>query len=657
MRKLSRTLLMMLVLTLCTGLTSCEWMFSDIDNPAPTPTPESQPTSTTIELTTEELTPEQKGETEALLTAAQQKGATIGIKFSYNGVDYDASFEKPDGEDYKLTAFTSSQTTTIEETIKLAAFTPYLTLLIPDDWTEEQIDDYLDSISNEDDEGNENEVDEESDVDESGDEGDDNESDIDEGNADEGDDDEGDEDDSEYTDKLIFTDVDTEDEEPASARQMTRATATSSALDILFGLRTANDEDLVQVQINTAEATATIVGETDQFTIKGITTNEASYATARTRAAYKNSLTIKVNKKGSKQVSSVTLSPSTLKFTKSTAQTITAKVSPKEAKIKKIAWKSGNFKIAKIAQKGKLSINVKPGESGSTTITTKIGKKNRKCKVNVKIVESIKFDKKKLELTIDEIAKLNVTVTPKNVSQAVTWSSSKPTVAKVDKNGKVTALKAGTATITATSKANKEKKATCTVTVKKKAGSIKFTTTSYEKITTDAAFTNTTLEVVGDGKVTYESDKESVAKVDANTGEVTITGVGEATITATVTDGANYTYATKTATFKVTVKAATIAVTGVKLNKNSLELTVDGTEKLTATVNPTDATNKAVTWKSSNVSVATVDANGKVTAVAAGKATITVTTTDGSFSAECKVTVDGSTTVNPGGGYAEGGEI
>ena len=84
MRKLSRTLLMMLVLTLCTGLTSCEWMFSDIDNPAPTPTPESQPTSTTIELTTEELTPEQKGETEALLTAAQQKGATIGIKFSYN---------------------------------------------------------------------------------------------------------------------------------------------------------------------------------------------------------------------------------------------------------------------------------------------------------------------------------------------------------------------------------------------------------------------------------------------------------------------------------------------------------------------------------------------------------------------------------------------
>ena len=89
----------------------------------------------------------------------------------------------------------------------------------------------------------------------------------------------------------------------------------------------------------------------------------------------------------------------------------------------------------------------------------------------------------------------------------------------------------------------------------------------------------------------------------------------------------------------LTVKVPTVGVTGVTLNKTTLPLTVGDTETLTATVAPTDASNKAVTWKSSKESVATVDADGKVTAVGAGTATITVTTTAGEKTATCKVTV------------------
>ena len=89
----------------------------------------------------------------------------------------------------------------------------------------------------------------------------------------------------------------------------------------------------------------------------------------------------------------------------------------------------------------------------------------------------------------------------------------------------------------------------------------------------------------------------------------------------------------------LTVKVPTVGVTGVTLNKTTLPLTVGDTETMTATVAPTDASNKAVTWKSSKESVATVDADGKVTAVGAGTATITVTTTDGEKTATCKVTV------------------
>lgn len=90
-------------------------------------------------------------------------------------------------------------------------------------------------------------------------------------------------------------------------------------------------------------------------------------------------------------------------------------------------------------------------------------------------------------------------------------------------------------------------------------------------------------------------------------------------------------------------------VTGVSLNKNTTTIKVGGTETLTATVEPANATNEAVTWSSDNISVATVDANGLVTAVAEGSATITVTTEDGSKTATCTVIVtnNGSSPVLP----------
>ena len=93
-----------------------------------------------------------------------------------------------------------------------------------------------------------------------------------------------------------------------------------------------------------------------------------------------------------------------------------------------------------------------------------------------------------------------------------------------------------------------------TVTISKAAGSISYATATIDKSTSDAAFTNA-LTKTGDGTVTYSSDNESVAKVDATTGEVTIMGKGEATITATVADGDNYTYATKTASYKINVSS------------------------------------------------------------------------------------------------------
>lgn len=135
--------------------------------------------------------------------------------------------------------------------------------------------------------------------------------------------------------------------------------------------------------------------------------------------------------------------------------------------------------------------------------------------------------------------------------------------------------------------------------------------------------------------VTWKSSDTKVATVD--NGLVTAVAEGTATITVTTTDG-NF---QDTCTVTVTPPAKT-PVTSVTLDKTSLTLDVGGSFTLTATVEPANATNKAVTWSTSDKNVATVDQNGNVKAVGAGKATITATTADGSgVSATCTVTVNG----------------
>ena len=116
-------------------------------------------------------------------------------------------------------------------------------------------------------------------------------------------------------------------------------------------------------------------------------------------------------------------------------------------------------------------------------------------------------------------------------------------------------MPASNVTVSATFKAKSSSGGTV-----KQAGSISYGTASVSKTTADEAFTNT-LTKTGDGTVTYASSKETVATVNATTGEVTIAGAGETTITATVADSDTYTYATKTASYTLTVTQATTPTT------------------------------------------------------------------------------------------------
>ena len=155
-----------------------------------------------------------------------------------------------------------------------------------------------------------------------------------------------------------------------------------------------------------------------------------------------------------------------------------------------------------------------------------------------------------------------------------------------------------------------------------------------------------TIEVGVEPEFTYDVD----GLVDGDELEFTVScpeyagESGEYEIVVEYEEHPNYDVTTVNGTLTVTDEPKNpVVVEGVELDETELTLKVGEKETLTATVSPTDADNKAVTWTSSDESVVTVDENGKVTAVGVGTATITVTTKDGEYTAICEVTVEETT--------------
>ena len=328
-------------------------------------------------------------------------------------------------------------------------------------------------------------------------------------------------------------------------------------------------------------------------------------------------------------------------------QAIVANIEPSNATNKKVNWTSNDSSIASVDDEG----NVTGKGVGNATIiaTTADGGKKATCSVKVTsssstvAVTGIKLDKSSITIGVGESQTLVATIEPSNATnKKVNWATNDSAIATVDDNGTVTGKGVGNATIIATT-ADGGKKATCSVKVTASSSPVAVTGVTLDKSTlTMTVGEDVTLKATvkpddaTDKTVTWASDKTSVATVDEN-GKVSAKAAGTAVITVTTKDGG------KTAKCTVTVKAASVAVTGVSLDKTTLTLTEGESATLKATVKPDDASNKQVTWSSDKESVATVDENGKVTAKAAGTAVITVTTKDGGKKATCSVSVTAPT--------------
>ena len=253
-------------------------------------------------------------------------------------------------------------------------------------------------------------------------------------------------------------------------------------------------------------------------------------------------------------------------------------------------------------------------------------------------VTGVTIEPKTVSVDVDATTKLNSTVSPSTATnKAVSYKSSDEAVATVSSNGTVTGVAEGDATITVTTQ-DGNKSDTATATVKKAVVNVTGVTLDKTTLSLQEGATGNLVATVApstatDKTVTFASSDAAIATVD-NTGKVTAVKPGAADITVTTKDGS------KTAKCALTVTAKQIPVTGVTLDKSTLSLEEGATATLIATIEPSNATYKAVRFTSSDDAIATVDDNGLVTAVTAGTADITVESIEnGSKTAVCTLTV------------------
>ena len=341
-------------------------------------------------------------------------------------------------------------------------------------------------------------------------------------------------------------------------------------------------------------------------------------------------------------VSGVSLSKSSLTMGIGESAELDATIEPSTATCKNLIWSSDNPEVV-VVNNGVINAQ---GTGKATIICASEEDESilAECVVTVKSIpiSSLRLDPESITLDIDEKKTISAIIIPSNASdKTVHWSSESYEIASVDDNGTVTGHAKGTTRIIA-SAADGTIIASCAVKVIPSYVPVDWI--SLETITLEMSVGESYLmkyriypDDATNQEVIWKSGTNSVATV-SQSGLIKAVSEGTAYIMATTVDGG------KSKQCKVTVNAPAVSVSGVSLSVSSLNLSKGQTERLTYTISPSSASNKNVTWSSSDESVATVTSDGTVTAKAAGSATITCTTDDGSKKASCSVTV---TTTNP----------
>ena len=333
------------------------------------------------------------------------------------------------------------------------------------------------------------------------------------------------------------------------------------------------------------------------------------------------------------EVTGISLDRHALEMKQGTDDKLIATVLPSDATNRQVIWYSMNLAVVTVDSDG----NLHAVSSGVTDVqvATSGGEFKDSCQVKVTKAEvpvsSVLLDDEFISMEAGETAVLKYTVLPVGASwKSLEWSSSDSSVAAV-KDGTVTGVSAGTASITLAVDGVQD---VCTVVVTDRTVPVESVVLDKSEATLSVGSETTLIATVLPSNATYktvqwETSDSSVATV--SDGTVVAVSEGVATITAKTMDGHE-------GRCVVTVVDDAIEVTGVSLDKTDAAVHVGEILELHANVAPAEATNKSVRWYSSDPDIASVD-GGTVSGVSAGSVVITVITYDGGYSASCNVDV------------------
>jgi len=390
-------------------------------------------------------------------------------------------------------------------------------------------------------------------------------------------------------------------------------------------------------------------------------------------------------------VTGVTISPATVTLAVNATSQLSKTISPANATNQNVTWISSNTSVATVNSAGLITAIA----AGTTTITatTADGGKTATSAVTVTsqsiAVTGVTLTPATISLAPNGTAQLTATVSPANATNKnLTWTSNNTNVATVSSAGLVTGKAAGTAVVTATT-TDGNKIATSQVTVNSSQAlttdlddaTMGTTTNQFNYVGSGWAHGTTTVHPYFQNTVSYSNVSSnsvtvpfSGSKIELYTAKDVHHGIAAISIdngpetfvdlyaaarqnyvsvyNSILTDG-NHTIkirvtgtknASGTGTYVVldymkVYAGGAVAVTGVTVSPATVSLAPGSTYQLSAAVSPSTATNKNVTWSSSNTAFATVNATGLVTAVAAGTATITVKSVDGNKISSSVVTI------------------
>lgn len=363
-----------------------------------------------------------------------------------------------------------------------------------------------------------------------------------------------------------------------------------------------------------------------------VTARKAGAATVTVKVAEKVTAVCKVTVIS--RVTGISMSETTVELKPGEKHQLEATVLPQNASNAEVTWYSDKESVAKVSQSGLVSA-VSTGEA-TIHVVTSDGGKVATCLVKVGTpVKGITLSISSKTLYVgDPSLDISATLTPANATdKSLEWSSSDPEVASIAPGAALHAvikpLKPGKTIITATTK-DGGFTASCEVTVKRHVSGVsinKASLTLYVGETESLAAT-VAPEDASDKSVVWSSGNSAVASV--SNGKVTANKPGTAVIKVVTND------LSKEATCTVTVKRH---AESVELSQKEIKLYLGENRSLTATVLPSDASDKNVTWSSSNPNVATVSTAGNVVSKSIGTTVITVKTADGGHQASCHVTV------------------